>query len=55
MVTVFEGAAHTFIKAYAVSGYCTAMVTVFEVIPPMVSTTGTALPAGIPGGTRTFT
>src|ERR1017187_1294046 len=37
------------------SFHCTAMVTVLEVTPPMVRTTGTALPAGVPAGTTTFT
>jgi hypothetical protein len=37
------------------SDYCTAMVTLLEVTPPMVSTTGTALLVGDPAGTITFT
>ena len=32
-----------------------AMVTVFEVAPPIEIDTGTALPPGAPGGTCTFT
>lgn len=42
-------------KTQAGTAYCTATVTVFEVAPPMVSTTDTALPVGALSGTRTLT
>jgi len=35
--------------------YCTAMVTVLEVTPPILRTTGTALPGEASAGTRAFT
>lgn len=35
--------------------YCTAIVTVLEVTPPMLRITGTAEPVGVPVGTWTFT
>jgi len=41
--------------ARATAPHCTAMVTVFEVSPPMLRITGTASPAGAPTGTSTFT
>jgi hypothetical protein len=31
------------------------MVTVFDVLPPVETTTGTAVPLGVAAGTRTFT
>ena len=39
----------------AVTGHCTATVTVFEMTPPMTSTTDTALPVGALSGTCTLT
>jgi len=35
--------------------YCTTIVTVLEVTPPIVIATGTELPAATPAGTRAFT
>ena len=40
---------------WGASAHCTAMVAVFEVIPFMEITTGTALPAATPVGTGTLT
>jgi hypothetical protein len=40
---------------FAAVGEVTAIVTIFEVAPPIDITTGTAFPEGAPGGIWTFT